>query len=1517
MKKKDTLKALIVVIMLVFVSLLATMPVGVNEDLGDSGENVENQSIESPENNDLPVSTNQEELAPEKTLIPDLDQEDGIFEENHPPTNLDQEEDTGSQDFPQSPDGTQEGTPDSSEDQASDNDEDPTKILDGHKTFTNEFVEVPDVQDTESEFTYSYKSSESSNLEVKEILLPENEVQQAMKALGPPEDGEKGNKLGNAPEALYRVLQKFLAKGKMPPPNFPVPYVIYTNSSGVEKFTDALTKMPIQINVDNDKDTGQGNGKDIRVRTTMSVNPLEITVFVELKGGTPPPDLQIYVSFPVFFYNGESGDPDGEPYWLFGYETREGSDIPGDITITFGVNQSLGSNHVFDFDWNSDSGIEPLRFRFGTFQVIDQNTSAPIFPAFASFEVSSPPTAGLTFETIETETMTQKCMYWTAPFSFNLSFNFSEVEELVGLDYDYPMTITVDQVPQSFSICTTEDRAANTYSIDYVASSTVDLVLLSTEIDVEDVPTVEIELRIEDMPAELHVLMGDGYLNVDVTSNVGLLALDASADLGLAAIDSMINARLRIYDIPDFNATWYQDGSGNGFALDAPSCVGSIELAFSFGDLEFPAEHAGDPDSHYLFAWSDATKTAIAIRILGVSHIEFIQNNNDQSNTLSLILCDNNVFYVIAHTEVGSLLTPNKDVDLRIEMDETPTEITVVWTVPFTLSITTNDAIDSIEADVLVGAAGPPPQDLSAHAEIHDIPADMTWDIDPSGSIAFTADDPIGSAHLEATDPNGLPGAETFFNGEPVRLIIISSHIIPSFTATWSSDLTPWTAVSFNTAPGTSLGDLTFGISTSITSYVTMAGFEDIKGVIYNDDTENLGNGLVMEASIWIHVVDITRAELGFGGTDPTFDIGFGTSMAHDLKVLGRFDRTSSFNPAPADDDVDILVVTTALPTSMDLTVIPSESFEYDAMGVSISHIDIDASVGDLSPGAPDPADVDAVSVDVYDVPGSADGQWGFVDDSGSISIQLEDGSVLGRVEFASDNAFGVFNSEFEHIEAYIDSLPENVDVDWDMSDRYGSISFSDGTFSGGLGEAFVLATTMDESATTTYINSLDNDPTICMTAYSEYEATIDARYWPGTTLENNLEATYCRNPELNTNNDDYIVFRSGDNETLFTTRIRELHSVEVSLENEIGFAEIQFTSGVTTDRELYIRTEDVDPADDDLVLVELSELPNSVGDNLFLVNYNRVSNIYSFDSSEVIDFIDFYLGTRETTSQTLTWYKFLIADLPEEMDLSFDLEDISEGFLEFVVSSNFEVGVAIQNLNARYAGWIELTGIRFDYLFFGPGDLPSSYDIGYYITRIDIDIHTLPWPGSNEINGIFGIYTLKNNPDDLVGPAFEAPDVAYIPEWTFMLCDFTQFALFVDWDVGITIRSAPAELDIGLFPTVAIVLDFSIVLDFWWNEAHTINLGTIGGVPFPPPYARIDGTIELNPIPDYIQNSPIHILPFASSGIVTFALDDSAWTFHLAHLNPIEGPHWHIPLTLSINVPGAHNFGDHCDPTP
>jgi hypothetical protein len=331
-----------------------------------------------------------------------------------------------------------------------------------------------------------------------------------------PSNKSKGGKLGNAPDALYRVLEKFLAKGKAPPPNFPVPYVVYTKSDGdVEKITDVLTKQPSMIDVDDSQATGQGR-KDIKVKTTIDVDPLTITTQIDRLGDPNPTYLEVFVTFPAFFYNGEAGDPYGEPYWMFGYTTEVGSEIPEDITMTFSVDRTLGSEHTFDFDWTSDSGIDPLKFTMGIFQVQNRDLSAPIFPAFAEFVVSSPSFAALTFETDETDTVSLKCMNWTAPTSFNLAFGFSEQENLGGSNVSFNATIDVDSVPQSFSVCTQEDRGANTYTVDYTASATVDEFNITTDIIVDGDSTININLLILNMPAAFHAVLGDGYLDTNI-----------------------------------------------------------------------------------------------------------------------------------------------------------------------------------------------------------------------------------------------------------------------------------------------------------------------------------------------------------------------------------------------------------------------------------------------------------------------------------------------------------------------------------------------------------------------------------------------------------------------------------------------------------------------------------------------------------------------------------------------------------------------------------------------------------------------------------------------------------------------------------------------------------------------------------------------------------------------------------------------------------------------------------------
>jgi hypothetical protein len=1315
-----------------------------------------------------------------------------------------------------------------------------------------------------------------------------------------PSNKSKGGKLGNAPEALYRVLEKFLAKGKAPPPNFPVPYTVYTLSDGgVEKVTDVLTKQPTMIDVDNSSDTGQGK-KDIRVKTTIDTDPLVITTEVERLGNTNPTFLQVLVTFPAFFYNGEAGDPDGEPYWMFGYSTEIGSEIPEDITMTFGVDRTLGSEHIFNFDWTSDSGIDPLMFTMGIFQVQDQDTSSPIFPAFADFIVSSPPFAGLDFTTFETDDVTLKCMNWTAPSSFALDFGFSEAETILAVDFDYDMTVTVDSIPQSFSFCMEEDRATNEFTVDYTASSTVDIIEVMTEIVINDISTtVSIELGVEDMPAGLHAVLGDGYLNVDVDTNVGLVRLDATADIGLAGIDNMINLRLRINDIPDFGATWYEGGAGNGFALDAPSCVGSIELAFSYGAIMLPPEHAADPDSHYLSAWSDPGTTAIAVRVLGISHIGFDQDNNDASNSLTMTLCENNILYVLAHSEVGSLLTPNADMDLRIVMDETPTELTCIWTVPFTLTIATNDAIDSIIGDLTMESVGPPPMDLTAHAEILDIPANMTWVIDPAGSIAFTADSYIGTVELGASDPNGLQGTSGFFAGDPIRLLDITIHEIPSFTAAWATnEAGNVISVSFNAAPSMALGDLTFAITTSETNYVVLIGPEENKGMFYHDDEFNLGNGFVMEGSVWLHVEDITRVEIDWGGT---IVIGIGVSVSHELHLAAQFDGTSTLNPEEP-EPLTASVLTTPLPTSMDLEVDPSASFDYTASG-EIDLVTIDATIGDPL------ADPWIIHIEIEGIPTHAEGVWE-VGNPGSLDLILSD--RLDRILVQTEDAGGIKGGNLVRVEVLVIDVPEGIEADWNTNNKEATLNMLDNTYSEGLGEFRLLATEGEETPTENYINSLGT-VLACMTTYTDFTSDIDEGYWPWT-VPSRLDSLYCRQPTLDTGADDYAVFRSGDDGAndfkLYAIRIRELGLLDLLLDEANGYVDVEFSRNVALARQLYIVSDDFD--DDKITVAEVSALPDGLPTNSIHAEWNRGAGHYAYALSEEIPYIDAYLGDHDSTSLDSDYNKIVLKDVPASVTLDYDFQG-QDGFAYFMASSPWEAGLLIQDGDKRYVAWLQLQSLFFNYSYALPGDESCSHGYKwewcYRVFRLETDLVAAPV----NADGILGIYGLKSGLEALITPAPTAPGAEeYIPQWTFILDEFEIMEIDILWDIFIGVDPLDLWDDVGfnvganVFPVIYVQFGFNIAVDYFWNSNIDKTIFEDIPLPLPPPFGGIwTVKIKVNEVKDYRDQNPLHVFPLGDFP-VTVDTGDSDWYFAVL---------WVIKIVVKIDVPGFHRFDDH--PTP
>ena len=1301
--------------------------------------------------------------------------------------------------------------------------------------------------------------------------------------------GHNGGKLGNAPESHYKVLQKFLQKDKAPPPNFPVPYVIYTKSDGgVEMTSDAFTKQPVMINVDDNKDTGQG-GKDIRVKTTINVDPtgaypLSMETYIELLGSPNPSYLQVTVTFPAFFYNGEAGAAGGEPYWTYGYETQPGHGIPPSILMDFAVDKSVGSDHSFKFGW---TGIpaSPLGFLMGIFQVLDPSSTTPNLPAFSNFVVDPLPTmASLTFGTTETPTLTRKCMNWATDTQFHLGFDFSEAESILGTPVSFDSTVNINQVPAAFSICTAEDRAAHTYSIDYTASSNVAIFSIMTDIFFGGPSTVHIDLEIDNMPAEIHVVLGAGSLSVGVSSNVGMVQLSATANLGLAEIPTMFNVMLQLNDIPSFTASWSQTSSTNSFSLDTASpssCIGSIRFAFANGALMYPAEDGSHPTAHYLFAYSDATPLmAIALRLIGVSHIGFVQNNNLGTNTLSLKFCGNNLLYVLAHTTVGSLMTPGHHIDLRVVVDLTPTELTVSWTDPFVLTLTTNQPINSIVSDLTLDT-------LVAHAEILDIPANMTWTIAPSGSISFSADSSIGTVFVEAKDPNGLFGAGSFFAGAPIRLLTLTIHDVSDFTATWSSTTSgPWTSIAFHSLMG--FEGLTFAVSTSQTGYATHPGPEPNRAAFYNDDSLDLGNGLVMEASLWITLMHVTRAELSWGGSPTTAIVGFGTLMAHELSFWVRLNGASALNPA-APKLLTIHVATSPLPTSMDLTLKPTESFTYSASG-TIASIMADVYIGVLP-------DLTHVFGEIDGVPSGASGHW----TANSFNLALAPSSSIGMISLIITNPVGLLGSPYKRFEVEVIGVPRSVDAAWNLATNTASLTFSDGSYGGGLGSFRALVTAQDEIPTTGYINSLGGAPASCMTTYSPFTETIDQRYWSQgqgsaasrQTLIDNIRATYCRDPKLNTVSDDYVVYLNSPSGNILALRARELNRLAATLDPNVGNAEVRFTDGAYLARQFYFRSEN--GGSNTVMVAEASKLPDGPAPNRLGVTWDVPGNHFTYDISEVLPFLDIYMGPTDPTGLGISFTKLLFVNVPATGSLAWDLHTRSSGFFEFLVSSEFEFGIVRQESSGtRYVAYVKMSSLHLIYSIRLPGEGPcsGSYDVCYPILHVHIDLHTHGGP----VNGIFGIYERKGSLLALTPPGPSPTNPDYVPLWTFTLAGFTYFTLNIDWDAGFSISlewcgPIPCwiDVDVTILPVISFGTDLNPWIDFWWND----NVGdstSVVGITF---YYQIN-------VADYTNSDPVDLFPV--TGLYA------------------DGPSLNVDLTeikagIDFELHGLHQQSDHPNP--
>ena len=809
---------------------------------------------------------------------------------------------------------------------------------------------------------------------------------------------------------------------------------------------------------------------------------------------------------------------------------------------------------------------------------------------------------------------------------------------------------------------------------------------------------------------------------------------------------------------------------------------------------------------------------------------------------------------------------------------------------------------------------------VSVNLEIHDLTTGFTATLG-DGFLDFVVTpigDTIGSLLLEITETTGFLDLLNAFADETIVFFSLELEDIPSFLAEWFTGTAspPWNFFRVTTA-SLPLGAISAAMSSEPGAFLYFGAAEVQKAQLYHNDSFDLGSGFVMEASLWVHFEDLTRAEVGFGGDRPTVMAGLSTSVPHSLHAIVELANNSALNPinppGPLEDtNLSAILVTTDLPAVMDFNITLETNFTYAASD------EIDLITARLR------TDEALVHVEIEGIPADAEGDWDF-DEDGFVRIEL--GDRLDRIEALLERPDRLIATDFRHVELLVLDVPESVEATWDVDDDEYTLNMLDATYDDGLGEFRFLGTDGDETTTTNYLNALGVG-SACMTKYSAFTSAIDSDYWPAT-VPGRLDSLHCRHPTLDTVADDYAVQRDDDDDSddadgafanVTALRVREVAVVDMDLSPDLGFVTVEFSRNLALARQLYGIMDDVD--DDEVTLVEVSNLPDGLPTNSIHGEWDLQDPLdghLGYSLSETVD-VDLYNGPRDFDSETTKFTKAFLDDAPASVSLDWVIALASPPRtmeFDFIASSVWELGILFQDEDTRYVAWIEMQSLTFDFEVALPGEEACSFpgdftvfEFCYRVFRLDT---TLDAVGS-VLDGLLGIYRREGGLENLDSGEVADGD-EYIPEWAFMMDDFDVFEVHVLWDVGAAMNlGLPPSIDFSLLPSVNIVLNVgAIVVDYFWNSKVDETIIPEPGIPGPSPFVFPAGvgagcwsvTLKINTVKDYVDQNPIHLLPLAGASLI-----DDQTTFNWIPFGFVLCDDFGIDV--KFDVPGFHRFPDH-----
>ena len=1011
--------------------------------------------------------------------------------------------------------------------------------------------------------------------------------------------------------------------------------------------------------------------------------------------------------------------------------------------------------------------------------------------------------------------------------------------------------------------------------------------------------------------------------------------------------------RVRLDDVPSFTTTATTTGNTHinidtdnaapfnvigGLRLDASTTAGS-PIPPTYPPLT-------GSEQHFVSITDQGANKEIDVQFIGLDELDLLLNGGASTLDFEYLGDATLPLDVDINSDAGGALFGGQEISVDLDVDDLPSFFDAQVQFDPGICYTASSGIDTISLSADIDPDGGADTN-NTHLDIDadDLPANFCFDVDPDTGATLTAEDvgnnpdPVGNITFNLTNESGIDGSDGLL-GQNLGHVRARLDDIPSLAMSWSNS--PNVEVSFDTTdpPNSSLGGAQVAISTEVglsplaaptgasNHYVTLrdeggvdlkelkAGAFGIDNVSVTSDEANSQLRLIYDADIDRDlVVDVDTT---FGGQFfPTFDID-ATLTIDDVPEM--FDLTVEFDPGfryAASDSIDeITLIGTVddtddgMANGTDINFVfdnlPSEvRFSLEAGELKVIDGLLDINGDDAVDGADD-----GVAGGIRVINGQLDtnfsgGIGGGDDDTflganvidGGIDINLDgtvdgsdDGTVNGvelkmngsvssvNLSLSSENA--IFGSPYQLAELEILNIPAHTLATW-AGERILVETKDAGGSAQPLGQISALISTDNDAPdiTTKLEPFTDTGPGGTRINYSPFLAEIDDRYHTqgnSTSVIPRLDELYNDGDALDDGEDHIVAHMVGG--TLDVASLQFTGFQKLLVDPGLDGGTYEFRKPVIGISPLFLGA----GLDDMFATVQFDNIPDLIQLNTNIAGQDITWHTED-DEFDSIGDVDVYVGPAKMASDSDLAARFVMQDVPDDVHIFWDF-GFPNGNATFDASNEFELLFLAQDGSNRLVGALQLEDLEvaydigfdvfFDVDWFGP--IPTELALNILTAEAGIDnsadgaVGAGPGPG---VDGFFALYSMTANPDPLVNPAGPAAGTnEYTPDLTFMMKDFKEFSLELNVGLELIPSFLSPEVELNL------TLDGDFVFDFWAGE---VDVTAEAFVEF--------GFLN---VPDYTDNTPIHLVPGGISDADFDNLFDVVYTFV-----------------------GFHGFGDHVDP--